>query len=370
MKLERKFKILKCIVEEYIKTAQPVGSENLLKNYDLKCSSATIRNAMASLEEEGYLEKTHVSSGRVPSLKGYQHYLEHLDRNKSLDTIDMEFQRKLVRYLSDPTLGVDEFISNVCQVLSDMTEMVTVLLKPDVEEKIIKLELIPLNNEKVLGLFITDKGTVESKSFLLNKTHFFDVEKAVKFVYLLSKTIDGMSLHEVLTYIEDNHKQIEDEFGYVGIICLTALKEALLKYCLSSNNKWKIFGKYNLFNQNEYSSDPEAIVSVLEALSDPSLLQHSFVSSDDLGNVKISFTNDRAGDLVVVSKTIHNSNEQVSIIGPKRMDYQKILSSLDYICYLIDSFINGSKAKEGSMVLFNCKSEKESKKKKRKESNK
>ena len=349
MKLDRKDQILKCIIEEYIKTAEPVGSENLLKNYNLKCSSATIRNAMAQLEQEGLLEKTHTSSGRVPSAKGYQHYLERLEENKAMDSVDMDFQRELVKYLSDPTLGVDEVISKVCQILSDMTNMVVVKIKKDAEEKIIKLELVPLNDEKVLGLFITDKGNVQNKIFLLNKTHFFDIEKAVKFVSLLNNKVKGLSLYEVTSYIDKYHLEIEKEFGYVGIICLTALKESILHYSLSSDNRWKIFGKYNLLSHSEYSNNPEAIIKALETLSKPNMLQHDYASSDDLGEVRISFTNDSAGDLAIVTREI-SDEEQISIIGPKRMNYKKVLSSLDYICYLIENYVNGVKIKEGSIT--------------------
>lgn len=350
MKLDRKDQILRCIVEEYIKTAEPVGSENLLKNYNLKCSSATIRNAMAQLEKDGYLEKTHISSGRVPSAKGYQHYLEHLEDSKSLDSIDMDFQRELVRYLSDPTLGVEEMTSKVCQVLSEMTNMVVVKMKPEGEEKLLKIELIPLSDDNILGLIITDKGNILHKTFLLNKSHFFDLSKAVNFVYLLSNQIKGYSLTEVLDYIEKNHEAIEKEFGYVGIICLTALKESITAYLLSETNRWKMFGKYNLLTHSEYSSNPEAIVKALQTLAEPSMLPHDIASSDDLGDVKVSFTNDVAGDLAIVTRTLIN-DEQISVIGPKRMDYKKVFSSLDYVCYLIESYIKGIKAKDGSLTV-------------------
>lgn len=353
MKLERKDQILRCIVEEYIKTAEPVGSENLLKNYSLNCSSATVRNAMAKLEEEGYLEKTHISSGRVPSAKGYQRYLEHLEESKMLDSIDMDFQRELVSYLSDPTLGVEEVVSKVCLVLSEMTNMVVVKMKPENEERLIKIDLLPLNEERVLGLFVTDKGNVQYKTFLLNKSHFFDLSKAIKFVYLLSQKLRGYTLMETLAYIDENHIEIEKEFGYVGIICLTALKESITSYSLTGTNRWRMFGKYNLLSHSEYHSDPEAIIKALSTLSEPSMLQHDFASSDDLGDVRISFTNDVAGDLAIVTKTIAD-DEQISVIGPKRMDYKKILSCLDYVCYLLETYINGIKAKEGSLATVSC----------------
>ena len=348
MKLARKDQVLKCIVEEYIKTASPVGSENLLKNYNLNCSSATIRNAMAQLEKEGYLEKTHISSGRVPSAKGYQHYLEHLDSSRYLDSIDMDFQRELVNFLSDPTLGVEEVINKVCQILSNMTNMVTIYMKDNYEEKLVKVEVIPLSEDKILGLFVTDKGNIKSKTFLLNKRHFFDKDKAAQFVSLLSENISGLSLREVISYIDANRLEIEKVFGYVGIISLTTLKESILQYLLYSDSRWKIYGKYNLFSHSEYVNDPEAIVNVLETLSNPDMLQHNFASSDDLGDVKISFTNDKAGDLAIVTKTILD-NQQISLIGPKRMNYKKVLSSLDYVCYLIENYSRGN-SKEGAVA--------------------
>ena len=143
MKSARKYLILKCICEEFIKTGIPVGSKTLLANYHLDCSSATIRNARAELEEEGYLEKKHISSGRRPSSKGYQYYLEHLSSTNSESSVGLEFQREFQEVLKDHTKSVEDVLTKSCQRISERTKMATVVLGPKADqESLVSIQLL------------------------------------------------------------------------------------------------------------------------------------------------------------------------------------------------------------------------------------
>ena len=169
MKLERKDQILKCIVEEFIRTAAPVGSKTLLEKYKLDCSSATIRNAMAELEEEGYLEKQHVSSGRVPSAKGYQYYLEKLDNSSLAGSVDLQFQREFQNVLKSKSQSMEDVLSQSCEMLSEMTNTATLVLGPHAsQESLVSVQMLRLSPKAAMGIFITDSGYVEKKTFVLS----------------------------------------------------------------------------------------------------------------------------------------------------------------------------------------------------------
>ena len=163
MMLTRKDKLLKLIVEDFIKTAEPVGSNYLIKKYDLPISSATIRNEMNALEKEGLLEKTHISSGRVPSTKGYEYYIEHLRNNK----IDDKMKNELNKVFSN-SITVEEILKESCEILSHMTNLASVVLGPSAEEEhLVSIQLIPLSLNSVTAIFVTDRGYVENKTFTI-----------------------------------------------------------------------------------------------------------------------------------------------------------------------------------------------------------
>ena len=157
---ERREKILKIIVEEYIKTARPVGSGYVSKV--LNCSSATVRNEMMYLEEVNLLEKTHTSSGRIPSEKGYRYYVDNLMTPKSMTGEDMI---KLQTIFRNNSLVLSDAIKKSIEIVSEITNYTSIVLGNNSKEnKLKKVEVVPLNDNKVLTMVITDKGFVEHKT--------------------------------------------------------------------------------------------------------------------------------------------------------------------------------------------------------------
>src|SRR5574344_2256522 len=144
--------LLKSIVEEYIKTARPIGSKSLCKKF--KCSSATIRNDMAALEDLGYLEKTHISSGRVPSESGYRYYVDNLMEPKKISGEDM---LKLQTIFNNKDLDLNDAISRSLEIVSDITNYTSVVLgKESGENKLQKVEVIPVSEKQLVAIVVTD----------------------------------------------------------------------------------------------------------------------------------------------------------------------------------------------------------------------
>lgn len=347
MKLERKEEILKAIVEEFIRTAQPVGSETLLKKYQLKCSSATIRNAMAALEKEGYLEKTHVSSGRVPSSKGYQYYLEKLDNSSMMTTIDMEFQREFQRILNNKSKSVEDVLSQSCEILSEMTKMATVVLGPRAnDEKLVSVQLLKLSNNSAMGIFITDSGYVEKKTFVIDDKNSGAYETLKNAVSLLNDRLSGTLISE----LEDKARLLKpiaiSLFGKEGDLVIQAFMETLLSF---TKKRYQVYGQKNLLNMPEFSNDINSFLSAVETLEDPSKLEKNLSENDNLGFCNVGFTNENKGDFAIISKAV-NGKDQIAVVGPKRMDYKRILSALEYVVYMLDKYYFSSSSNSTSLV--------------------
>ena len=169
---DRQEKLLKEIVEVYIETFKPVSSKSLVDKF--KCSSATIRNDMAYLEEMNYLEKEHTSSGRIPSEAGYKYYVSHLMEPKEITGEDL---LKLQTILNNNNLVVSDAVTKCMEIISDITHYTSVVIGPSADEATLKqISIIPLDdddsdseNHKVLAVLITNKGIVENKQINVSK---------------------------------------------------------------------------------------------------------------------------------------------------------------------------------------------------------
>lgn len=347
MKLARKDEILKCIVEEFIQTAQPVGSNALLEKYKLNCSSATIRNAMAELEKDGMLEKTHVSSGRVPSAKAYHYYLDRLDNSSLMNSVDMEFQREFQEVLKSKSRSVEEVISKSCQMLSEMTKMATVVLGPKVtNEKLISVQLLKLTEKTAMGIFITDSGYVEKKTFVIDPKDGVTFQQFSNTMQMLNERLTGTKLSD----LEEKAKALQpiasQMFGKGGDIIMEAFLQALVSF---AKKRYEVYGEKNLLSLPEFSSDKETFMKTLSVLQDPNSLEKNLSDKDDLGNVNVSFTNENKGDFAIVSKQF-NGKDQLAVVGPKRMNYKKVVSALEYIVYMLDHYYFADSPKGSSLI--------------------
>lgn len=333
MNSKRNDQILKLIVEEFIKTSEPVGSKALISKYNLTCSSATIRNVMASLEKDGYIEKTHVSSGRVPSAKGYQYYLDHLNEEDLMNTVDIEFQREFKKVLNSRTASVEDALSQSCKMLSELTKTATVVLGPKADqEALISLQLIKLNDTQAMAIFITDSGYVEKKTFVIENKKSSSIETMQAAVKVLNDRLAGTKLSELEEKAKGLAPLIVRMYGNDGEFIMSAFLEALVNFAAK---RFEVYGEKNLLALPEFANDKDAFLNAVDALYNPHRLQKDLSSNDDLGNVRVGFTNDNKGDLAIISKSL-NDKDSIAIVGPKRMDYKKILSALEYVAYMLN----------------------------------
>ena len=326
MSLTRSETILKMIVELFIKTAEPVGSHTLIEEYDLPYSSATIRNEMSALEKMGYIEKPHTSAGRVPSSKGYEYYCKHL-RDKE---VNENLRYSLQSVLDSKVQSVEEVIKRSCEIISHMTNLVSVVMGPEESaEHLASIQLIPINENTITAVFVTDKGYVENKTFILEEN--VKQEEVVNCVKLLNDRLKGTPINGLVEKME-SIKPVLSDYIVSHDVVYQAILESLLRF---AGDRLSLYGKEELFNHPEFKNDTEALMRVIKLLDDASVLRNAEYQIENNGETAIAIGDVEGNpDVSLITAKIkvgNNSENTITLVGPKRMDYDKALSALEYL---------------------------------------
>lgn len=323
---DRKKKVLQAIVEEYINTAEPVSSNALTKNYGLNCSSATIRNEMAELEKSGYLDKTHTSSGRIPSEKGYRYYVDELVNDKDISLEE-------IKYISDKletkVNEIEDLTKIAANTISEVTHYTTVSIGPRTTSQIIEeIKFVLLGSRMMMAVILTDTGMVKETIIKFDE----DItEKQVQTInYMFNKKLRGEPLETIDRPLED---YLYDEMTYsVNVVkpIIEQIKKVLEEdkiYLEGANKSFEL----PEFNSLEVAKNFVNILDTKELVAD--MLNTGF--AEDI-KVYIGDENEQKQlkDFSVVTFK-HKVNGKdlgtIGIIGPKRMDYSKVISVMKYI---------------------------------------
>ena len=335
--MNRRERVLKLIVEHFIKTAEPVGSRTLIEEYDLNYSGATIRAEMNSLEQEGFLEKTHTSSGRVPSSKGYRYYIEHL-RERSVSD---EFKYQMQSILDEKIQSIDDVIKESCEILSQMTSLASIVLGPNAtQEKLVSVQLVPISETSATCVFITDQGYVENKTFVLNeKTSLSDVESCVK---LLNERLKGTTISELIPKMKAI-KPLLNDYVIDHDVIYQAMLEAFVGF---AKDRLSAYGKEELFEQPEFRDDATRIRKLIELFDSPEVFREIEEDSDNEISIHIGGESTGDDDVSIISAKVKVPGQKegsIAIVGPKRMDYDQVVSSMEYLLDEIEKRYSGER---------------------------
>ena len=319
---DRQSKILKLIIERYIKDPTPVGSKAISKT--INCSSATIRNEMGVLEDLGLLEKTHTSSGRVPSEAGYRYYVDNLMELKQMNAEDM---LKLQIVFKNQQLALSDVITKSLQVISDMMNYTTVVLGSKSHENLLKqVEVIPLDDENLTVIIVTDRGHVEHKNIMLKDVSLEEVKKTVG---LINNLISGTPIDEVGKKLEFEIKPIIGNYVKQHEQIYNAFYHVFSDF---TNQEVNIVGRNKMLEQPEFSNI-EKIKNVFNKLDENEIL--SSIEEDDDNNIKVYIgkENNIDDDITVIQTKFKKGNDEgtIAIIGPKRMEYERVVGLLEYM---------------------------------------
>lgn len=321
---ERQTLLLKEIVESYIKDARPVGSKALVEK--LKCSSATIRNEMSALEELGYLEKTHTSSGRVPSKEGYKFYVDNIMQPKELNGEEM---LKLQTIFSNSNLVLSDAIKECMEIISEITNYTSIVLGKDSEFNTLKqLNIIPIDDKKVVALVVVSNGHVENKQILLPDG--VDVKEVVRVSEIINKHLIGTPINEVSSKMEFEIKP--------RIAVLIKEYESVYNMFQSVFNDFAerngdVFfgGRTNMLKQPEFDQ-VDQVKDLMEKLEDYEIVK-KIESNEDGVNIYIGEESEFDKDVTVVKTHYKTDGEEgtIAIIGPVRMEYDKVVTLLEFL---------------------------------------
>lgn len=319
---ERQAELLKLIVEDYIKTARPVSSSALSEI--MNCSSATVRNEMMFLEEHNLIEKTHISSGRIPSEKGYRYYVDNIMKPKELTGDDM---LKLQTLFHNQSLMLEDYITKSVEIVSEMTSLTAVVLGSSSNDNLVsKVEVVPINDTSMVAIIITDKGHVEHKNMYLSEK--ISIDEIKKTVDIINKLIVGTPIDEVSAKLEFEVKPVINKYIRQSEALYNAFYNAFNDF---SNQSFEVKGRNNILMQPEFN-DTHKIRDIIGKFEDKELINS--VKEDDGGiNIYIGSENEMSDDVTIIKTKYSVNGEEgtIALIGPKRMEYERVISLLDYI---------------------------------------
>ncbi len=322
---ERQNNLLREIVESYVKNVKPVGSKSLCEKFN--CSSATIRNDMAYLEELGYLEKTHTSSGRIPSEKGYHYYVENLMKPKEITGDDM---LKLQTILNNKELNLSDAITKAMEIIADLTNYTSVVLGHSSKENTLKqINIVSLGNNKIVAVIITNTGHVENKQVSIPSN--INVNEVIKTSEIINKELEGTPIDEVASRLEYEIKPVIANTIEKYEQIYSMFYETFREMTNNDNNDIFFGRKTNILKQPEYN-EAEKVKDMISKLEDVDLVKR--IETDD-NKVNIYIGDETEFDPnVTIIKTAYNvagTSGTIAIIGPKRMEYDRVVTLLNFL---------------------------------------
>jgi heat-inducible transcriptional repressor len=328
---ERKMKILSAIIDDYIATAEPIGSRTIARKYHIGISPATIRNEMADLEELGYLSQPHTSAGRIPSNKGYRFYVDFLMPSRKLDEYEQSFIKRL---LKKRVKELEDLIEEAGKVISKLTSYTAIILGPQLECSRLKhVQIIRLEEKKGLMIIVTNYGTVSH--------HIIEIPQNLtdsdlqRISNALNSNLGGKALEEITPEVMNSIKDDMIEYDSVLNILLDLLMENLDD--TKENSKVYALGSSRMLEFPEFR-DVERARNFLSFLEQHDLITRALKTACKPNTITVTIGSENPWSefqelsIVTTGFFVEDKNLGIcGIIGPTRMEYSKVFSILEKV---------------------------------------
>ncbi len=336
---EREKNILRYIIQQFILTASPVGSRNITKHYNIGISAATVRNIMSDLEESGFINHPHTSAGRVPTDKGYRFYVDTLIDIQKLRNSEKGFINK---ELEANMIETDELLRITSILLSSITKQLACVSYPKLESGILeKLQIITLSSTRILVVLSIKAGLV--KTITLELTSQINPSQIESVQRLLSERLSGLTLKEIRASFTERMKDIEDDHQPIIRLFIDSMDKIFNDVRKTDN--LVITGAKNVIKQPEFEN-PGSFQSVIELIEDKDIIIHildKFNKTDDQVFISIGSENEdkKLDDYSLVTKEyqVGDVSGTLGVIGPKRMEYPKIIAIVDYMAKMLTEIL-------------------------------
>ncbi|WOO36656.1 heat-inducible transcriptional repressor HrcA [Anaerocolumna sp. AGMB13020] len=332
---ERKLKILQAIIRNYLETGEPVGSRTISKYTDLNLSSATIRNEMADLEELGYIIQPHTSAGRIPSDKGYRLYVDTLLEDK---THEVEEMKELIL---EKAGKLDQLLKQVARLLADNTNYTTLVTKPQYRSKKVKfIQLTEVDATHILAVILVEGNVVKNK--IIEVTECLNKEIILKLNIVFNTFLQGLDLTEINMSLIQKMKEQAGNYNMLVSHILDAVAEAI-----SEEDDVEIFtsGATNILKYPELS-DVDKVMELIDTLEEKEQLSDIIINkleAPESGGIQVYIGSETPvksmKDCSVVTATYQIEEGvygKIGIIGPKRMDYERVVNILHTLMAQLD----------------------------------
>lgn len=326
---DRKRKILQTIVDDYVSTAEPVGSRTLARKYSLGLSPATIRNEMSDLEVLGFLEQPHTSAGRIPSPRGYRFYVDCLLSPPKISEHDVGL---ITNWYESRVRSIEEVFQETAKIISRMTRSVSLVTAPQLSKSLFKyLQFLPLDERRAIVVVVTDAGFVENKVIDIPEgTSFQDLQQIAASI---NERLAGLSFDQIKHSLL---REIRNDILTNPALFETAL--AILRQALAVERAEKVYlgGTTQLLSQPEFR-DVDKIRGLLAMLEEEKLLSDILHMQDGEGVVvTIGQENKYSGiqNCSMVQATYRVEGQVIgtlAVLGPTRMEYGKIMAVLEFM---------------------------------------
>lgn len=338
---DRKKRILRAIIDDYINTAEPIGSRTIARKHELGLSSATIRNEMADLEDMGYLAQPHTSAGRIPSDKGYRLYVDTLMEIKDLPLEEIE---SIKNALEVKINEMSQLIRQASIIMSKITKYTSMAITPQMKKNVLKaVQVVPVETGKILVIVVTQSGTVRNE--MIKISDHVTPDFLIRISNIINEKLTGLTIGQINLHVI---REIERELGaYKGILLpiLNGVAE-----CINQIDNPEIYldGSTNILNYPEFQDVMKA-KGFLDMLDEKTvlwkLLNINIDDEVDALNIHIGKENEQneIKDCSLITTTYSVGNVvigSIGIIGPTRMEYGKVISSLNYIRQIVNQEIN------------------------------
>ena len=331
---ERKRKILHAIIQTYLETGEPVGSRTISKYSDLKLSSATIRNEMSDLEEMGYILQPHTSAGRIPSDKGYRLYVDHLMQEKEREVTELK------ELMIQRTDKLEQVLKRVVKVLANNTNYATMISAPQYHQNKLKfIQLSRVDEHQILAVIVAEGNVIRNK--LIPLCEELDTETILKLNILLNTMLNGKTIAEINLQMISSMKEQAGIHSNIISDVVDAVAEAI-----HSDEGMEIYtgGATNIFRYPELSDNGKAseLIQTLEEKQMLAELVTETLNKEDKG-IQVYIGSESPiqsmKDCSVVTATYElgqGLQGTIGIIGPKRMDYENVMSTLKTLMDQLD----------------------------------
>ncbi|MEX2104431.1 MAG: heat-inducible transcriptional repressor HrcA [Bacilli bacterium] len=329
MLTERQKLILRAIIDDYIRYAEPLGSRTISKREDVTYSPATIRNEMSDLEQLGYLEQPHTSAGRIPSQKGYRFYVDHLLNPFTISAQDsLQIRDKMTERMNER----EQVIQQTASILSSLTNYTAIVLGPEVFESTLKhVQIIPLSDQSAVAIFVTNTGHVENRNISIPPD--VSVHEIEQMVHILNAKLVGVPLYQMRHRI---YSEVADELRrHVDHYEKTMVMLEQLKGSNKREDRVYFGGTTNMLSQPEFR-DVDKVKGILDLFEHQDVMIQLIGSHNEGLSVKIGQENDVQAiqncSVITASYSVDGKPVgTIGLLGPTRMEYQRVMSILDFL---------------------------------------